>query len=566
MSKGTPQNLLGERHVIAAVMQDMGKVRERFMDFLSDYGLFGTVANDWRLCFTEAIVNAIKHGCNEDPSEEIDICWYAAEHYIRLEVRDPGKGVDLNDRDVGKVPENIEATHGRGLYLIESFSDRFEAWRSERGFCITIEKSHNELVPPTSPEAILDETINELSSAYENLAAFYRLGDGLVTSDTVADFLDRAKDDMDIVIPNDGIWFSVLPEERLVVGQSKRGKDNIRGYDELGPLQKNVLSRGKEFVWDDQSEVKDDTSLRDYACGACCPINAAGRVHGLITLVRRRNQPIRTNSLNTIRTFADIVGISIINAVNAKVREEEARAYRELEIAADIQNKLLPLPALKPDPRWQLSVHRKSLREVAGDYLDVVHMPDGSLYLAIVDVMGKGVSAAFLAAMFRTAFHLSLDFDYTPQGLMAALNRTLTQQVGDMTIFASCALVRISKDLKNIDVVNAGHCPVIGMAAGKDWQCEPSGPPLGLFEKVDYSCNTYPMLPQQKIVMVTDGLYEWTHEGVIWGWDSLVAYLNSNASHDGESIWDELNGKIDSQVESAESPSDDRAMIYWQMV
>ena len=94
--------------------------------------------------------------------------------------------------------------------------------------------------------------------------------------------------------------------------------------------------------------------------------------------------------MNNVRTFSDLFGIALANADNTIVRAREQRAYQELEIAAEIQKTLLPLPTITCPPQWQVFAARRSARDVAGDYLEAQRSENGDTYLAVVDVMGKG--------------------------------------------------------------------------------------------------------------------------------------------------------------------------------
>ena len=70
---------------------------------------------------------------------------------------------------------------------------------------------------------------------------------------------------------------------------------------------------------------------------------------------------------------------------------------------------LLPLPKLDPHKSWSFFAERNMSQKVSGDYVDAHLTEKGDLFLITADVMGKGISAAFLAAMIRTAFHINTE-------------------------------------------------------------------------------------------------------------------------------------------------------------
>lgn len=76
------------------------------------------------IALREALANAIKHGCNNDPSKRVQCC-VACEPSgeVLIIVRDPGPGFDL-----AKLPDPLDESrlmedHGRGIHLINQFMD-----------------------------------------------------------------------------------------------------------------------------------------------------------------------------------------------------------------------------------------------------------------------------------------------------------------------------------------------------------------------------------------------------------------------------------------------------------
>ncbi|MGE9297034.1 MAG: PP2C family protein-serine/threonine phosphatase, partial [Puniceicoccales bacterium] len=237
-------------------------------------------------------------------------------------------------------------------------------------------------------------------------------------------------------------------------------------------------------------------------------------------------------------------------------------ALRELEIASEMQDRLLPLPNMTSGPGWEAFVRRRTALEVSGDHVEICRSRSGDLYFCMIDVMGKGVPAAFLAAMFRTALHISLTFQYSLVGLIIALNRTLCRELEDMTMFATCAIARVPKNLDKVEIVNAGHCPVIGFHNnGEMFMVEPSGPPLGLFEDAAYAAERFTLRGPARVMMVTDGLFEWTRSDELWGWNNFVEFLRARNDIPALDIWRQLRNEIDAH---ASPTDDDQTFLCWQ--
>jgi len=80
--------------------------------------------DDIELALTEALANAVVHGAKSDPSKIVE-CDVACDqqHGILIVVRDPGTGFDPAKIANPCQGENIFASSGRGIYLINQLMD-----------------------------------------------------------------------------------------------------------------------------------------------------------------------------------------------------------------------------------------------------------------------------------------------------------------------------------------------------------------------------------------------------------------------------------------------------------
>ena len=77
------------------------------------------------------MTNAIVHGCQKDSKKSVQCCVACDEKQgILIVVRDPGPGFDPASIPSPIVGENLYATHGRGIFLINQIADEV---RFERG-------------------------------------------------------------------------------------------------------------------------------------------------------------------------------------------------------------------------------------------------------------------------------------------------------------------------------------------------------------------------------------------------------------------------------------------------
>ncbi len=74
----------------------------------------------------EAVINAIKHGNQQDQSKQVDIRFSINADTIFVQVSDQGGGFDPTNLPDPLDPENLLKPSGRGIFYIRSFMDQVE--------------------------------------------------------------------------------------------------------------------------------------------------------------------------------------------------------------------------------------------------------------------------------------------------------------------------------------------------------------------------------------------------------------------------------------------------------
>jgi serine/threonine-protein kinase RsbW len=91
-----------------------------------------------RLAIEEALVNAIKHGNQMDPSKNVVIRCRIGSHKVRIEIEDQGEGFQPEEVPDPTADENIERPCGRGIMLMRAFMNLIEF--NATGNCVILEK------------------------------------------------------------------------------------------------------------------------------------------------------------------------------------------------------------------------------------------------------------------------------------------------------------------------------------------------------------------------------------------------------------------------------------------
>jgi serine/threonine-protein kinase RsbW len=127
-----PQFIPGVVHVISLLALEFGFTP-------ADYTMNLPLALD------EAVSNAIIHGNRRDRQKRVEVEGQIDAQSVRIKVRDEGQGFE-RDRSRDPVrPENLLASSGRGLFLIDSVMD--EVKHSQEGRCIEMVKRARAAAP-----------------------------------------------------------------------------------------------------------------------------------------------------------------------------------------------------------------------------------------------------------------------------------------------------------------------------------------------------------------------------------------------------------------------------------
>ncbi len=78
------------------------------------------------LAVEEAIVNAIKHGNQDDPTKFVEVSIKLSKDRMSIQVTDQGNGFNPADVPDPTADENLELPSGRGLMLMRSFMSHVE--------------------------------------------------------------------------------------------------------------------------------------------------------------------------------------------------------------------------------------------------------------------------------------------------------------------------------------------------------------------------------------------------------------------------------------------------------
>ncbi len=175
------------------------------------------------------------------------------------------------------------------------------------------------------------------------------------------------------------------------------------------------------------------------------------------------------------------------------------------QIAARQIQQTLTSAKVDEAPGYEVKTFYKPLREVGGDYFDVIELGEGRTLFAIADVSGKGMPAALLAANIQALLRGNAADGLDPLVLARQINRHLSRYTPPDR-FATAVFVVLHRGTGELTYVNAGHNAPMIANGGSTRLLDPTGMPLGLFAEAPYATGKAVLPPGGTLLLFTDGL------------------------------------------------------------
>ncbi|PKR77006.1 phosphoserine phosphatase [Halalkalibacillus sediminis] len=190
------------------------------------------------------------------------------------------------------------------------------------------------------------------------------------------------------------------------------------------------------------------------------------------------------------------------------LREKQLELKAEIDVAANMQNTLLQSHIPKNDG---LDIGAKSIpaKQMNGDYYHFVQDPENNVGIAIADVIGKGVPAAFCMSMIKYAMESFPENRMYPKMILELLNRVVERNV-EQGMFVTMFYGLYDVHDHHFYYASAGHEPGFIYRADKDEfeEIQAKGLLLGVEQEMRYKQYETPIGEDDFIVLLTDGVTE----------------------------------------------------------
>jgi sigma-B regulation protein RsbU (phosphoserine phosphatase) len=343
------------------------------------------------------------------------------------------------------------------------------------------------------------------------------------------------------------------PQDALTLSTSEPGIAGL--LDSTGPVEVNPqLSHG--------------TQLDALRAECWVPIRGSsdGGLQGVAVLgPRLSEEPYSAGDKRLLASVASQAGIAMRSISMAEKMAErmevERRSEQEMEIARQVQSRLLPLQAPLL-PTLECAGKCIQTRAVGGDYYDFLDFGSGRLGLVLADIAGKGISAALLMANLQANLRgqYALALEDLP-GLLRSVNHLFYKNT-ESNNYATTFFAVYDDDTRILRYVNCGHNPPILLRAnGGVERLEATATVLGLFEQWDCSVGERQLSAGDLLVIYTDGISEAAkgEDAEEFGDERLIENIKTHQREPADKVLEEIIAEV--QYFSQGEQADDMTLI-----
>ena len=267
---------------------------------------------------------------------------------------------------------------------------------------------------------------------------------------------------------------------------------------------------------------------------------------------RRGGFQYSLNDRELLMSIAAQLALIIDNARLTERMVAQERMRRELALAAEVQQRLLPARAPQ-GAAMEVAGFCEPARGVGGDYYDFINFDNCQLGLAIADVAGKGMPAALLMSTVQatlrslTARNGSTSTNLELASIVGKLNRLLFNTTNGEH-YVTFFYAMFDHATQCLTYVNAGHNPPLYLQADSNSEFREltsGGLVAGAFEHAAYEQETVQMKPNDLLFLYTDGLSEALNiDGEEFGANRIMDTLKSIAPLSVDQIRDEVVRRV----------------------
>ncbi len=308
----------------------------------------------------------------------------------------------------------------------------------------------------------------------------------------------------------------------------------------------------------DESLCPDEASYRRGAMLSVpimwtAPVPREAETLGVVNLSDRRSgQPFTAGDQKLIAAIATQIGTAIQNSRLVRASIEQQRLSHEMQLAHDLQMKLLPDNAIVA-PDANVAARVIPAESVGGDFYNLFHLGNSRTGVMIGDVSGHGYQAALIMALSMSASAIHSQATTDPGKMLQALAGTLREELTMTEMFISTFYAVIDPVAGELHYSNTGHPHAFIWSPGKGIERLPAtDPPLGMDERAPATVSRPWNREKDLLVLFTDGVSDARNrDGARLGENAVLQIVRSFAGAEPSTILDRIIETLDEHRDGA---------------
>jgi sigma-B regulation protein RsbU (phosphoserine phosphatase) len=262
-----------------------------------------------------------------------------------------------------------------------------------------------------------------------------------------------------------------------------------------------------------------------------------------------------------VAAIANQIGAAVENARLVERDQGQQRIRREMELAHDLQLKLLPSP-LVVAAKADVAARCRSADSVGGDFYNLLSLHGDRIGVMIGDVSSHGFGAALIMALAMAASGIHAETAESPSEALRQMEGSLAEELAHTEMFLSLFYAVIDPAAGRIAYANAGHphAFLVDGASGEAQRLEATRPPLGL--GVGGEEHAKPWRRREAILaLFTDGLVDARNDiGERFGEERVLSHVRNLRTRPAREILEAVFTDI-AAFTGGGPASDDRTLV-----
>ncbi len=261
-----------------------------------------------------------------------------------------------------------------------------------------------------------------------------------------------------------------------------------------------------------------------------------------------------------VGAIANQIGAAIENARLVQRDAARQRLTHELELAHDLQLKLLPSPEVLSGA-VDVAARCVPAETVGGDFYHLVQLPGERVGVMLGDVSSRGFPAALIMALVLSAAGIHAEEAASPDGTLRRLLDSVEDELAETEMHLSLFYGVADPAGSRLRYANAGHPHAFRLTPhGVAERLGATSPPLGLSERTALAAAETPWEPGRDVLLLfSDGLTDAQQAlGEVFGEDRVVATALAHRTEPAAAIVDAVFREVEA---FAPERSDDRTIL-----